>query len=410
MMRRSDSIADMMPEALRQSRYHMKRCFQRYVSRGSRLMKQQHLLEELHGGGSSGSSSSSSRLADGGFLGHVISCTHEAVVLPPYVALAVRRNPGVWEYITVHSGDLTVQQITPSDYLRRKESLYDSHWAQDDDSLPLEVNFLGALDLSTPRLTLPSSIGNGMHMVSRFLSSRLGGRPGTGTGTDQKMKPLLDYLLALRYRRQQGSNGDQQNNTNTKLLISDTLDTVGKLQAALLLAHAFVSEQHPNTPYQQMEHRFQELGLEKGWGDTAEACGQTLACLSEVLQAPDPASVDRFFSRVPSVFDIVIFSVHGYFGQHKVLGMPDTGGQVVYILDQVRALEEELLQRIKGQGLTFTPNILVVGKGKRHVACMITDVSTTDHHACPSIILMHAAHKADTRSKGHHLQRGAGTH
>ena len=342
-MRRSDSIADMMPEALRQSRYHMKRCFQRFVSQGSRLMKQQHLLEELHGGGSA---DNNKQLAADGFLGHVISCTHEAVVLPPYVALAVRRNPGVWEYITVHSGDLTVQQITPSDYLKRKEILF-----LYDNSSQLEVN-LGALDLSTPRLTLPCSIGNGMHLVSRFLSSRLGGGGGR-----TKNKALLDYLLALRYYRRRP--GDQQQ-INNKLLISDTLDTVGKLQAALLLAQAFVSEQHPDTPYQQMAHRFQEWGLEKGWGDTAEACGHTLACLAEVLQAPDPASIHRFFSRVPSVFDVVIFSVHGYFGQHKVLGMPDTGGQVVYILDQVRALEEELLQRIKGQGLTFTPNILVV--------------------------------------------------
>jgi len=70
----------------------------------------------------------------------------------------------------------------------------------------------------------------------------------------------------------------------------------------------------------------------------------------------------RFFSRVPSVFNIVIFSIHGYFGQDEVLGMPDTGGQVVYILDQVRALEDELLRRIKQQGLLLdlTPRILVV--------------------------------------------------
>jgi sucrose synthase len=115
----------------------------------------------------------------------------------------------------------------------------------------------------------------------------------------------------------------------------------------LLLAQAFVSEQHPDT----------------------------LACLSEVLQAPDPASINSFFSRVPSVFDVVIFSVHGYFGQHKVLGMPDTGGQVVYILDQVRALEEELLQRIKGQGLTFTPNILVVG---HHIMCCVVLYCTSN--------------------------------
>lgn len=34
--------------------------------------------------------------------------------------------------------------------------------------------------------------------------------------------------------------------------------------------------------------------------------------------------------------------------------------QVVYILDQVRAFEEELLLRIKQQGLTVKPRILVV--------------------------------------------------
>lgn len=34
--------------------------------------------------------------------------------------------------------------------------------------------------------------------------------------------------------------------------------------------------------------------------------------------------------------------------------------QVVYILDQVRALENEMLARIQKQGLDFTPRILIV--------------------------------------------------
>ncbi|KAF8779338.1 hypothetical protein HU200_002771 [Digitaria exilis] len=334
-LRRSDSIADMMPEALRQSRYHMKRCFQRYVAKGSTVMKRQQLLEELRR-----SAADDGRLQEEeGFLGYVISCTQEAVVLPPYVNLAVRTNPGIWEYIKVHSANLTVQQITPSGYLKCKEALYDNQWATDDNSL--EVDF-GALDrLSTPHLTLPSSIGNGMQFVSRFMSSRL------AAGT--RMKPMLDYLLALSHRGE-------------KLMVNATLDTVDKLQTALLLADAFLAGLHNNTPYHMFEQKFHEWGLERGWGDTAEACRETINCLSEVLQAPDPANMDSFFSRVPSVFTIVIFSVHGYFGQEKVLGLPDTGGQVVYILDQVRALEEELLYRIKRQGLDFTPRILVVSK------------------------------------------------
>jgi hypothetical protein len=62
--------------------------------------------------------------------------------------------------------------------------------AKDDNSL--EIDF-GALDLSTPHLTLPSSIGNGMQFVSKFMSSKLSDKP-------ESMKPLLDYLLALNYR------------------------------------------------------------------------------------------------------------------------------------------------------------------------------------------------------------------
>lgn len=36
------------------------------------------------------------------------------------------------------------------------------------------------------------------------------------------------------------------------------------------------------------------------------------------------------------------------------------GAQVVYILDQVRALENEMLLRMQKQGLDVTPRILIV--------------------------------------------------
>lgn len=146
----------------------------------------------------------------------------EAVVLPPYVAFAVRPQPGIWEYVKVHSNDLSVEGITPSEYLKYKETLFDEKWyevmvikwfslyglfckkrvensymwtcenrrAKDENAL--EIDF-GAFNLSTPLLALPSSVGNGMQFVSRFLSSKLGDKPDS-------MKPLLDYLLALNHR------------------------------------------------------------------------------------------------------------------------------------------------------------------------------------------------------------------
>lgn len=39
-------------------------------------------------------------------------------------------------------------------------------------------------------------------------------------------------------------------------------------------------------------------------------------------------SAQAFLSRLPMVFNVVILSPHGFFGQQGVLGKPDTGGQV----------------------------------------------------------------------------------
>ncbi|KAL3010465.1 hypothetical protein AAZX31_07G143200 [Glycine max] len=82
--------------------------------------------------------------------------------------------------------------------------------------------------------------------------------------------------------------------------------------------------------------------------------------LSEVLESAGLVKLESLFSRLPNMFNIVILCIRGYFGQAAVLGLPDTGGQVVYILDQVRALEEELLHKIELQGLDVKPQILVV--------------------------------------------------
>lgn len=76
------------------------------------------------------------------------------------------------------------------------------------------------------------------------------------------------------------------------------------------------------------DNRFREWGFDKGWGNTAGRVKETMTMLSEVLEAGDPVKLESLFSRLPNMFNIVIFSIHGYFGQADVLGLPDTGGQV----------------------------------------------------------------------------------
>ncbi|GLU10603.1 hypothetical protein SLE2022_273960 [Rubroshorea leprosula] len=334
-LKRSNSMTDSMPDALKQSgRYHMKRCFSSYVQKGRRILKLQHLKEEME---MVIDDKTERQQIFEGDLGFILSSTQEAVVIPPNVAFAIRPSPGNWEFVKVSADDLSVEGITSTDYLKFKEMVIDENWAKDENAL--EVDF-GAFDFSMPKFNISSSIGNGLNFVSKFITSKLSGRV-------ENAQPLVDYLLALEHQGE-------------KLMINETLNTAAKLQMALIIAEISLSELPKDTPYQRFELRFKEWGFEKGWGDAAGRVKETIRSLSEVLQAPDPENMEKFFSRLPIIFNVVIFSPHGFFGQSDVLGLPDTGGQVVYILDQVRAMEEELLLRIKSQGLNVKPQILVV--------------------------------------------------
>lgn len=77
--------------------------------------------------------------------------------------------------------------------------------------------------------------------------------------------------------------------------------------------------------------RLQGMGFDRGWGDTAGRVLETMHLLLDILQAPDPSVLETFLGRIPMVFNVVILSPHGYFGQANVLGLPDTGGQVLEI-------------------------------------------------------------------------------
>ncbi|XP_021292044.1 sucrose synthase 7 [Herrania umbratica] len=333
-LKRSDTIADSMPDALRQSTYHMKRCFSRLVATGKRLLKRQLLMEEVEK--SIDDKVERSKILEG-LIGFIVMSTQEAAVVPPHIAFAVRPNPGFWEFVKVNSEDLHVDSINASDYLKFKEMIFDQNWSKDENAL--EIDF-AAINYKSPHLTLPSSIGNGVSYISKFMFSKL-------WDNSDSSRPLLDYLLAL-------------NHQGEDLLINETLDTVAKLKTALLTANNVISALPKETPYKNFEQRLKELGFEKGWGHSAERVQETMMTLSEVLQTPEPAKLESLFTWLPTVFRIVILSPHGYFGQSDVLGLPDTGGQVVYILDQVKALEEALLLRFKQQGLAVKPQILVV--------------------------------------------------
>ncbi|KAK9945712.1 hypothetical protein M0R45_011211 [Rubus argutus] len=305
----------------------------RYVAQGKGILQPHDLIDELEKVITD--NEARQKLSEGPF-GEVLKSAQEAIILPPFVALAVRPRPGVWEFVRVNVNELSVEQLSVSEYLSFKEELVDG---KSDDKFVLELDF-EPFNANFPRPTRSSSIGNGVQFLNRHLSSIM-------FRNKECLDPLLDFLRAHTYK-------------GHALMLNDRIQSISKLQSVLVKAEDNLSKLPSETPYSEFEYVLQGLGFERGWGDTAEHVLETMHLLLDILQAPDPSTLETFLGRVPMVFNVVILSPHGFFGQANVLGLPDTGGQVVYILDQVRALENEMLRRIKRQGLNFAPRILIV--------------------------------------------------
>ncbi|WP_455208433.1 sucrose synthase [Kaarinaea lacus] len=267
-----------------------------------------------------------------------IVCCQEAVLDDPWIYFAVRERIGRWVYVRFHVEAMEHEQISVSEFLAFKEHIVSG--ADNVTKWPLELD-LGPFNREFPKMSEARSIGRGVEFLNRRLSSQLFQSLGHG---DRK---LLDFLRVHQYQGQQ-------------LMVNDRVTDVTGLTSALRRAEDYLSSQNDEANWEDVKHVMQGLGFEVGWGNTVARMRNTIVLLSDILEAPEPGNLEKFLGRIPMIFNLAILSPHGFFGQSNVLGLPDTGGQVVYILDQVRALEKEMRQRLSKQGLDIEPQIVVV--------------------------------------------------
>ncbi len=268
----------------------------------------------------------------------MLRLAQEAVIDAPWVYLAVRPSIARWSYLCIHAEALQPEDVGVAKFQGAKERLLDG--ATQDDERILEID-LAPFNREFPKLQEARSIGRGVEFLNRRLSSQLFQNISAG---DER---LLEFLRMHQCRGRQ-------------LMLNGRIQEVVELRRALRRAEDYLATQSPTADWLAVGHKLQYYGFEPGWGATVERMRDTLRLLSDILEAPEPVSLEHFLGRIPMIFSMVILSPHGFFGQANVLGMPDTGGQVVYILDQVRALEKEMRKRISEQGLDIEPQILVV--------------------------------------------------
>jgi sucrose synthase len=271
-------------------------------------------------------------------LQKLIYFTQEIILEDPNFYLIIRPRIASQEVYRLNRQDLEVESISVQELLDLRDRLVGRFRPQEGDIL--ELDFAPFYDY-TPTIRDSKNIGKGVQFLNRYLSSKLFQDPR------QWLETLFDFLRIHRY------NG-------TQLLINERIQNQQQLSNRVKQALTFVANRPASQSYEEFRFDLQVMGFEPGWGNTAERVRETLEILDELIDSPDPGVLEAFISRIPMIFRIVLVSPHGWFGQEGVLGRPDTGGQVVYILDQVKSLEKQLQIDLKMAGLDIHPKVIVL--------------------------------------------------
>ena len=207
----------------------------------------------------------------------------------------------------------------------------------------LDINF-APFHRDTPNIDDPRNIGQGLTFLNHYLCDQLSTNP--------------DYWVEAMFSVLQRQEFD-----GIPLLINDRIPSGTQLHGVVLQALRKVSQYPTDTPYIMLHPALQELGLEPGWGNTAGRVYETLELLDRLLTIPSPALLEAFVSRIPAFFRVVLISIHGWVGQEEVLGRSETMGQVVYVLEQARHLEQQLQEDVRQAGLDWLgiqPNVTIL--------------------------------------------------
>lgn len=262
------------------------------------------------------------------YLGKLIFYTQEIIIEDESVCIIVRPKIAYQEIYRIWE-DLSIDPIEIPDLLDLRDRFVGHYRPQEGDVL--ELDFAPFYDYS-PTIRDPKNIGKGVEFLNRYLSSKLFQDPL------QWQQALFQFLSLHSYH-------------GLQLLINERINNWQQLSDRVKQALEFVSHRPPEEPYSQFRFDLQAMGFEPGWGNTAARVRETLDILDGLIDSPDNAVLEAFLSRIPMIFRIVLVSVHGWFGQEGVLGRPDTGGQVVYVLDQTRSIEKRLQEELKEAGL-----------------------------------------------------------
>ncbi len=264
----------------------------------------------------------------------------ESFIIHEHIAVMHRYAVAKYRFFLIRNDGEYIEEIDSSIHL----DLKDQHGLIEQKNVTHpHIDFMPFYDYS-PSIKDSRSIGNGIRFLNRYLCSNIFNNP------NEWNEKLFEFIKLHKFKEQQLLvNGDLINNFKTFF---------GKIEKI----KEWLETRKPETPYSAVMTKMKKTGFEAGWGNTVGRIIETIQFLIDLVNEPTDYLLEKFISCVPMplISKVAIISPHGWFGQTDVLGKPDTGGQVIYILDQVRALEKYLKKTIQLTGLDVEPKIIVV--------------------------------------------------
>ncbi|MGD1913325.1 MAG: hypothetical protein ACFB2X_21515 [Rivularia sp. (in: cyanobacteria)] len=181
--------------------------------------------------------------------------------------------------------------------------------------------------------------GNGVDRLNCYLSSKL-----FGENCDNWQEALFSFLHLHEYNSQQ-------------LLINERIKNESQLSEKVKRVLNLLEHYPSHTSYENFRFELRSFGFEAGWGNTAFRVRETLSLLEQLMNSGERQLLEKFISRIPMVFKVLLTSPQRCFGQEADLERSDTEAQV-------KELEKQIQENLKLAGIdvlgVIKPKIIVL--------------------------------------------------
>jgi len=144
-------------------------------------------------------------------------------------------------------------------------------------------------------------------------------------------------------------------------IYSNIIDSSQKFISIVSQAIALLEQMNESQDIKYIYQDLREMGLLFMWGNSKAAILKSLEAVKAVISEDSieqqvSGALKYIQEHFPLTWKMVHYSPHSCFNQNGILGAPDTGGQVIYIVDLIRETVADLKTRNKNSGILDEDN------------------------------------------------------